>query len=80
MNDIISVLTEKIRNDILNQPNRKLKVDEPLISSGVIDSFHMVDLALAVEEMFGVRIEDHELNADMFDTIEDLALLIQKRS
>ena len=34
---------------------------------------------MTVEELFGVRIEDYELNADTFDTVEQLAELIQKR-
>ncbi len=80
MNQTIEILTEKIKNDIIRQPKRKLQVDEPLISSGLIDSFSLVDLALAVEEIFGVRIADNELNADTFDTIEDLAVLIRSRS
>jgi len=35
-----------------------------LISSGLIDSFHLVDLSLFVEEKFGARIDDSELNKD----------------
>ncbi len=79
MNQTIEILTEKIKNDILRQPKRKLEVDEPLISSGLIDSFSLVDLALVVEEIFGVHIEDYELTADTFDTIEQLAVLIRSR-
>ena len=45
----------------------------------MIDSFHLVDLALFVEEEFGVRIEDFELNADTFDTLAQLAALIEER-
>lgn len=79
MTDIIEILTEKISTDILQQPNRNIKPDEPLISSGLIDSFNLVDLALLIEEIFGVHIEDYELNADNFDTIEELAAFIKSR-
>ena len=41
--------------------------------------YHCVDLALIIEEEDGVRIEDFELNADTFDTIEELAQLIAER-
>ena len=57
----------------------KLDPSEPLISTGLLDSFNLVDLALIVEEEFGVRIEDFELNADTFDTLEELAQIIVER-
>jgi acyl carrier protein len=38
-----------------------------------------VDLALIAEQMFGVRIEDYELNADTFDNLEQLAEIIVER-
>ena len=79
MNQTIEILTEKIKNEIIRQPKRSLQFDEPLLSSGLIDSFNLVDLALMVEEIFGVRIDDYELNSDTFDTIEELAMLIIDR-
>lgn len=79
MEDIISKLTEKITKNLLHDPKMVLEPSEPLISSGLLDSFNLVDLALIVEDNFGVRIEDFELNADTFDTIEDLAQLIIER-
>ena len=79
MEDIINKLTTYITNDILKQPKRALRPDESLISSGLIDSFSLVDLGLFVEDNFGVRIDDTELNADTFDTLEQLAKLIQDR-
>ena len=79
MEDIIDILTEKITKNLLNDPKMELDPAEPLISSGLLDSFNLVDLALIIEESFGVRIEDFELNADTFDTIEELAQLIAER-
>ncbi|NMA12398.1 MAG: hypothetical protein GX933_04325 [Chloroflexi bacterium] len=80
MLDIEEVLIDKIKNDVLDQPGRKLSSSDSLIRSGLIDSFHLVDLALMIEEVFHVKLEDWELNADYFDTIEDLAVLIKTRS
>jgi len=76
---IQTILKEKIASEILNLPERKLLVDEPIISSGVIDSFSLVDLAMLVEDEFGVIIEDTELNTDNFDTIQGLAEIIFAR-
>ena len=72
-------VAEYIAGTILKQPNRAIQSTDPLISSGLIDSFHLVDLALFVEDTFGVRIEDYELNSDTFDTLDQLETLIQQR-
>ena len=79
MDDIIDLLTEKIKKNLLIDPKLELEPSEPLISSGLLDSFNLVDLALIIEEEYGVRIEDFELNADTFDTIEELAQLVAER-
>src|SRR5205085_11242463 len=60
---ITDTLGQHIAAKILKQPKRVLRADEALISSGLIDSFSLVDLALYVEDEFGVRIDDSELNA-----------------
>ena len=75
----LSSLEKFIATQILKQPNRKFAADEPLLSSGLIDSFSLMDLALYVEDTFGVRIEDTELNADTFDNLNQLAALIESR-
>lgn len=77
--EIISTLSKLIAEKILKQPARVIGADEALISSGLIDSFSLVDLALIVEDSFGVRIEDSELNASTFDSLNQLAVLIQSR-
>jgi acyl carrier protein len=76
---IISGLEQYIVTKILKQPNRRISPDEALISSGLIDSFSLMDLALFVEDTYGVRIEDTELNADTFDSLSTLATLIESR-
>ena len=68
-----------LATDILKQPSRVIQADEALLTSGLIDSFHLVDLALFVEDNFGVHIDDTELNADTFDTLAQLTNLIRSR-
>ena len=77
--EITSQLAQYIATDILKQPKRVIAADARLISSGLIDSFHLVDLALFIEEKFGVHIDDSELNVDTFDSLNDLAALINQR-
>jgi acyl carrier protein len=79
VNDIESTLTKYIRENILKRPKFELGLDDPIISTGLIDSFHLVDMSVFIEEQFGVRIDDTELNADTFDSVAQLANLIQKK-
>ena len=79
MSDIIPQLASFIVVNILKQPNRTIGPDEKLISSGLIDSFSLMDLALFVEDTFGVRIEDTELNTETFDTLAQLGALVESR-
>ena len=76
---ILIVLEQYISLKILKQPDRKINPEEFLISSGMIDSFSLVDLALFVEDTYNVRIEDAELNAQTFNSLNQLAALIESR-
>lgn len=77
--EMLASLTTYIAKDILKQPARAIAPDESLITSGLVDSFSLVDLALFVEDTFGVHIDDTELNANTFDTLDQLVALIQSR-
>jgi acyl carrier protein len=79
MKETIAKLAAFIAENILRQPKRVIRPDEALISSGLVDSFSLMDISLFVEDTFGVRIEDTELNVETFDTLEQLAKLIQGR-
>ncbi len=76
---ISQLISPYIAEHILKQPSRIIRDDEPLISSGLIDSFSLVDLALFVEDSFGVHIDDTELSAETFDSLQELSNLIEKR-
>jgi acyl carrier protein len=76
---IVQSLSEYIAGSILKQPGRSLSPAASLISSGLVDSFSLVDLAMFVEAEFGVKIDDTELNAETFDSLNELAALIDSR-
>ena len=78
--EIIQKTGAYIASTTLKQPNRVIKTDQPLISSGLIDSFSLVDLALFVEDTFNIHLDDSELNKDVFDTLDQLADLVASRA
>jgi len=77
--NILVKLAAYIATEFLKQPDRLITQDEPLLTSGLIDSFHLVDLSIFVENNFGVRIDDAELNASSFDTLNQLTTFIMER-
>ena len=77
--EIIEKVTAYLKNEILQQPDREITANEAIISSGLIDSFSLVDVALFIEDTFGVTIDDTELNAETFDTLDALADLVIAR-
>lgn len=78
--EIIQKTGAYIASNVLKQPNRVIKADQSLISSGLIDSFSLVDLALFVEDTFNVHLDDSELNKEVFDTLDQLAELVASRA
>lgn len=77
--DVLASLQKYIANEVLDQPKRVIQPDESLLASGVIDSFHLVDLALFIEDITGVVISDSDLNTNVFDTLDELITLINQR-
>jgi acyl carrier protein len=77
--DTLDKLNLFITSRVLRDPGRTLSPEEPLISSGIIDSFNLVDLAIFAEDAFGVHLDDMELNAEHFDSLNQLADLIHSR-
>ncbi|MBN1231140.1 MAG: acyl carrier protein [Anaerolineales bacterium] len=79
MEKIIKTLTKYITKEILKDPDKEFDADEPLLSSDMINSLSLIDLSLFIEDKFDVVLDDSELNEDTFDTIEELAKLIDER-
>lgn len=77
--EVTQAISTFISKNILKQPNRSLAPETRLISAGLIDSFRLIDLVLFVEDTFGVTIQDTELDGKAFDTIGELADLIETR-
>ena len=56
MDTIQETLATFITTQILRQPERIIDPAEKIISTGLINSFNLVDLSIYIEEIFGVLI------------------------
>lgn len=77
--DPLPALREFLDRTYGRAAGRALAPDEALVSSGIIDSFGLVDLSLFVDERFGVRIDASDLGSRRSDTAEEIAKLIASR-
>ncbi len=79
MTETQAKLARFIAEKIMKQPKRELKPDQALISSGLIDSFSLVDVGLFIEDEFGVRIDDSDLTVELMDTLVLMAGAVEAR-
>ena len=68
-----------ITANMIHDPSYPLQDDEPLITGGLIDSFSLVELALFIEQNFGVHLDDFELTADNMDTLASILAFVEAR-
>jgi acyl carrier protein len=77
MSETHDAIRTYIVNSLIRNPKYKLGDSDKLISGGVIDSFSLVELSMFLEEKFGVRPDDTELNAETMDTVEMIANYVE---
>ncbi len=70
MQETRDAIRDYIVTNLIRNPKYKLGDTDKLISGGIIDSFSLVELSLFMEEKFGVRPDDTELNANNMDTVQ----------
>ena len=53
--------------------------DESLFDAEVLDSFALVDFVTALEEGFGLKIPDSDVNPGKFETVEKIDAYLERR-
>jgi acyl carrier protein len=56
-----------------------LKDETPLRTSGILDSMATLALVNFVEQQYGIELEAHETGIETFDTIADIAVLVERK-
>lgn len=59
-------------------PN-ELTASTALMSGGILDSLATLRLVSFIEEQYGVQVEPHEMGAEYFDSLTEIAKLIQSK-
>lgn len=72
MDQLSKFLSEKYATEISQTSS--------LLETGLIDSIGLLDIIMFIEERTGVRIQDHEVTPDNFETIESINGLVTRLS
>lgn len=72
-------ISQFIRSDILTDQRVTNLEGADLITTGIIDSLGIMKLIAFLEQTFSVRLEDEEIVAENFETIETITSLVEKK-
>lgn len=70
--DVAMDMAAYIQNQFVRRPGIHVLPDTPLVSSGLIDSFALIEIFLKLEQMTGRKIPAGKVQAKDMDTIEQM--------
>ena len=71
-NEVLQKVRAFTLKELLKNPDYALKDNEPLFSSGLINSFAMAQVGVFIETEFNLYIPDPELTVENMDTVEQI--------
>ena len=71
-NEVLQKVRTFTLKELLKNPDYPLKNDEPLFSSGLIDSFAMAQVGVFIETEFNLYIPDPDLTVENMDTMTQI--------
>lgn len=76
--------TEKTISEFINQhllaDGTPVNADTELFTSGLLDSFHLVELLLFLETTFKIKIKPNEIVPELINTPRAITTLINKKT
>ena len=80
MNNITGIIRSYIAENILFSGNDYPYPDEAsFLEEGIVDSMNVLELVGFVEEKFGIKVDDHEIVPDHFDSVSRLAAFVDSK-
>jgi acyl carrier protein len=68
----------RVTNQVEDVCVKKVKNQDSLIKSGLMDSMGVVDLVVALEEEFDIEIDSNALDDEQFETVASIVLLVKR--
>jgi acyl carrier protein len=67
-------------NLLFNSKNYTLDDNTSFLETGIVDSTGVIELVLFVEENFGIQVDNEEIIPDNFDSVNNLATYVMRKS
>lgn len=68
-----------LENYLLRQDDGSLKDSDSLMARGILDSTGALELAMHLQDRYGVTVQDEELHPDNLDSIDRIAAFIERK-
>ncbi len=80
----LNIIRQQIRefitqNFFYDGSGRVVPDDMPLVERGGLDQTGVLEIALFIEETYGVQVDEADLTPDNFDTVESIARFVFAR-
>ncbi len=80
MNDVEQIVKQYILDEFLpGEDPSQLTDSVQLVKSGILDSIATLKLVSFLEERFGIELQAHEINLDNFNTVPEIAAIVQRK-
>lgn len=76
MNDEILNIARQVQQEIKTVLGLRVELDTPMVSEKLLDSIGVIDLSLALEDRFGIKIDTPEIKPENFESCQTLARFI----
>ena len=77
--DVIPVVRDFIKTELLQNGDIQLADDVALIDEGYLTSLQTVELLMFLEEQFEVEIDPTEVDEDNFHSLTTIAALVERK-
>ncbi|MCB0482051.1 MAG: acyl carrier protein [Flavobacteriales bacterium] len=75
----MDTIVQFLKAEIESLTFEEVETNVPLISTKILDSITVVDLAVAIEDEYKIKVPLNEVTEEEFDTIERMAKYIQNK-
>ena len=70
---------EFVIKNFIFEDDGSLTPETSFLDNGIIDSTGVLELIAFVEETYGIKVEDHEIIPENFDSIRNIASFVERR-
>lgn len=76
--DQVRQLTDYIQQSVIRRPGVEISDDTPLVSSGLIDSFALIEIFLELEKVTNLKIPAAKVRAQDMETVRLMFAMAEK--